>query len=89
MNGHHTAIHVELTNHRCILQSLVKCADFTALSEPQQSNEYVLLGVFVCEERLPATISVIISPDKLYVLRAYFIVNLLDANFSCSYISAR
>ena len=46
-----------------------------------------LLRVFIWYERLPSSISNIVSSNKLYFIRRYFMMYFLNTNLSCSNIT--
>ena len=59
-----------------------------ALAESQETDEDVLFGVFVGEERLPARVGGVVAAHKLDLGRSDFVLDFVDADFAGSDVAA-
>ena len=57
------------------------------LPETEQSDEDILLGIFVCQERLPSAVGNVVASHKLDLIRADLVLDLVDANFTRAHIA--
>lgn len=55
-----------------------ECAVLGALAEAEKTDENVLLGILVTEERLPATVGGVVAPEEFEILGANAVVNLME-----------
>ena len=88
MNRHGAAVHVELAYDRAVLLDLGTERGLGALAQSQQADENVLLGIFVRQEGLPATVGDVVAADQLHLVGNHFVVDLLDADLARSDIAA-
>ena len=58
------------------------------LPQPQQPNQYILLGILVRQKSLPPSVRYIISPDQLDIVRVDLVVYLLHPHLPSSNVLA-
>lgn len=87
VHRHRSAIDVQLSHNTApalvafLLYELgTKRAIFGALAQPQQADEDVSFWVFVRQERFPPPVRRVIASQKLYRLRADFVVYFMYLN---------
>ena len=70
-DGHDAAVDVQLAHDGRAAEQLRPEGLRRALAQPQQADQYVLVGILVRQERLPAAVGHVVAPDQLHLLGGY------------------
>ena len=76
------AVYMQLSNYTAAAlisphQLQPECALVRTLPEPQETDQDILRGVFVGQERLPAAVGGVVSSQQLDGLGSHFVVYLV------------
>ena len=91
MHGHGRAVDVQLAHQAGGLahELLAVGVPLGALSQAQQRDEDVLLRVLVGQEGLPAAVGGVVAAHELDLVRADFVLDLVDADLARPHVAAR